>query len=209
MVRKGESKSSNVKKPVSAEPQKLTFSFTKFHPESICIEKEFNNYFCNEGTCHETLLAFICGLLPLLSNETEDIYGNYSLKKELRIHPVQGKQKLLERILEKYGFPESEIDETFEDNNLYQAEVIYAEKACRVIFQRIDNIISFLFFDSNHHIYIDKALTRKSGSMFYKYCPRNIAGLCQNVKYSNICFISEYLDVERIKASFGYDFSIE
>lgn len=186
----------------------LLFTFSNFKMSPISIDG-FNNYYHDQEEYIRKLSIFIGKALPLLSNEKMSIFSDRAKMKALHLHSLQGKEEILYKIFEKYNFNEAAIDNFLEGADIFQLEVPFENGASRVVFQKIDNLISFLFLDPNHHIYMNKKIVNANGSLFYEYCPVNIEGACERMKYFNTCFAFEYLNEEKYKASFDYTYSFK
>ena len=129
--------------------------------------------------------------------------------KNLHLHSLRGKEKILRKIFQEYSFNETAIDNFLEGSDIYQFEVPFENGSSRVVFQKIDNLISFLFLDPNHHIYMNENIVHGNGSLFYEYCPINIEGVCERMNYFDTCFAFEYLDEEKYKSSFDNSYSFD
>lgn len=166
----------------------------------------FNNFFSDEDEYVRKITALVEKALPLLSNEQYSLFNDISKSKALHLHKLRGKNDILRLIFEKYQFNENTINNFIEGAELYQLEVPFENGATRVVFERIGNLISFLFLDPNHHIYMNQKLVNRSNSLFYEYCPRNQEGKCDRMDYFHTCFAFEYLDEEAYKNSFFNSF---
>lgn len=192
------------------EDAPLVFSFAQFSLKTINLKNEFNNYYKNIEHFSEKLSILLNKALPLLSRETVSIFvSEHSKAKMLHLHKITDKKEIIEKILKEYGFLQDSIDDIFEGEELYQLEVPYANGAMRIVFQRTDNLISFLFVDPNHHIYFNKSKVEQSGSLSYEYCPINERSACERMDYLGTCFAFEYLDEEKFKNSYNYSYEIK
>ncbi len=187
----------------------LVFSFNKFRLKPICIEREFNNYYKDEDQFVDKISIFIGKALPLLSQERETLFmGKEKEKVEaLHLHKVINKREAIEEILKAYSFSEDEIDNIFEGEEVYQLEVPYINGATRVVFQRIDNKISFLFMDPNHHLYFNDRIDEAKRALFYEYCPVNEEKQCPRMDYLHTCFAFDFLDEEKYESSWRSSFN--
>lgn len=186
----------------------LLFTFSDFKMAPISIE-DFNNFYSNQEEYLRKLSVFIGKALPLLSNEKMSIFSDRAKMNSLHLHPVHGKDDILRKIFEKYQFNSKAIDNILEGASIYQFEVPYENGASRVVFQRIDNLVSFLFLDPNHHIYLNRKFVDENGSLFYEFCPVNECEQCERMNYLKTCFAFDYLDEERYKATYEYSYSYD
>ena len=185
----------------------LFFSFAQFKLAPIKIEGIFNNFFKNEQHYIKMMFCFLGMAMPLLSKENATLFSSdFTKAGTMHIHKIHKKRNLIERILSIYGFSAQNIDNIFEGNEIYQLEVPYLNGATRVIFQRIDNLLSFLFFDTNLHLYLDEIKTSSSGSLFYEFCPTFLHDNCNIMKELQTCYAFEFLDIQKITTSLGYEY---
>lgn len=188
----------------------LVFSFAQFSLRTINLKNEFNNCYKDAKHFSEKLSILLGKALPLLSNEKVSVFtSEYNKQKNLNMHKITNKKEIIEKILKEYGFSQDSIDDIFEGEELYQLEVPYANGAMRIVFQRTDNLISFLFVDPNHHIYLNKSKVEQSGSLFYEYCPINNELACERMDYLGTCYAFEYLDEEKLNNSYDYSYEVE
>lgn len=187
---------------------KLVFTFANFKLNSINIKGEFNNYYKDVNEFNRKISMLVGKALPLLSNEGIDIFSNDPSKKNtLHLHKLNGKIDILEDILREYGYSETVIENTITSDNIYQLELPYENKATRIIFQRINNnLISFLFMDTNHHVYFNPQKVKKAGSLSYKYCPEFKDDKCFTNGY---CFMKDVLNEDGNKVNESCDNSFE
>ena len=186
----------------------LVFTFADFHLTPINLKGQFNNFYNSKDQYVEKITILLNRALPLLSKEKVSLFTSEHQKANaLHIHRVTGKRDVISQILLQYGFSEDEIDNMFEGESLYQLELPYANGATRIVFQRIDNIISFLFVDPNHHVYFNQKRVEEAGSLFYEYCPVNEKNECIRMNYLNTCFAFEFLDKEKYEATYDYSYS--
>jgi hypothetical protein len=184
----------------------LIFTFSNFKMSPISIDG-FNNYYCNEEEYIRKISIILGKALPLLSNENTNIFTDKAKMKTLHLHLLNGKEDILRRIFKTYQFKDEIINNFIEGAEIYQIEVPYENGASRIIFERIENLISFLFLDPNHHIYLDRKIVDDNGSLFYDYCPINLEGDCERLDYLHTCFAFDYLDIDKYHSTFGYKFS--
>lgn len=184
----------------------LLFTFSNFKLYPINIDGVFNNHFNNANEYIRKITVLFGQALPLLSNESYNMFRELSKVKSMHIHQLHGKEDILKQIFKKYGYSDEAINNFMEGSEIYQLEIPFENGATRIVFQRIDNLISFLFLDSNHHIYMNKKFVDQNHSLFYEYCPLNQNNSCQRMNYFNTCFAFEYLDENKYNNSFGYTF---
>ena len=89
--------------------------------------------------------------LPLLSNEKYSLFNDPSKTEALHLHQLHGKEDILQKIFTAYHFGEQAINNFIEGAEIYQLEVPYENGATRIVFERIDNLISFLFLDEQKY----------------------------------------------------------
>ena len=147
------------------------FTFSNFKMKAVNIKGSFNNHFKSKEEYTRVLTIFLAKGLPFCSNESSNILSDITKGKNLHFHRIKGKDEVLRKIFKEYNFREQFIDELLEGDCLYQFEIPYLNGSPRVIFQKIENIISVLFIDTNHHIYSNKQKQKASHSFGYKYCP--------------------------------------
>ena len=194
-------------KTVSPDASRLLFSFSDFKLTPINIKNEFNNFYKNAEEYSQKITVFLGMALPLLATEDETIFKNITKSEKLHLHKLINKEDILEKIFKKYNFSERRINELLNGEAIYQLEVPYLNGSTRIIFERTDYSIAFLFLDVNHHIYMNKDKVGQSGSMFYNYCPVNINGECDRMNYLKTCFAFEFLDIKKYEATFNNSFS--
>lgn len=200
--------SNNVKN--NSKPEKyenIVFSFGEFKLSPINLDGEFNNYYSNEDSYINKITLFLGKALPLLSKEKTSLFeSEYNKMNSIHLHKINDKSEIIEKILTEYGFPKTNIDNILEGQDLYQLEVPYINGSMRIVFQRIGNIVSFLFMDPNHHIYMNKDKVKSQNSLFYEYCPINKYKACDRLDYFRTCFAFEFLDEEKYELSFKNDY---
>lgn len=180
------------------------FSFEDFHLEAINIPDSFNNHFKDPESYRKIISNLFGKGLQLLSIEkVDDLLKSRSKQGALHFHKITDKEDIIEKILRTYQFNDSKINNILEGDNLYQFEIPYENGATRVVFQVIDSVFSLLFLDTNHHIYFNKTKVERAGSLFFEECPINNAGHCERLEYWKTCFAFEFLDVEKIKETYG------
>ena len=184
----------------------LLFSFSNFRMSSIAID-DFNNFYKNQEEFLKKFTVFIGKALPLLSNEKESIFTDASKAASLHLHKLRNIDDILRKFFIAYGFSENATENFLEGDDIYQLEIPFENGASRVIFQRIDNLISFLFLDPNHHIYLNKKIVLGNGSLFFEFCPINESKNCDKMNYLNTCFAFEFLDIEKYRKTYEDNYS--
>ncbi len=189
---------------------RLLFSFAQFSLSPINLEKRFNNFYKDEEDYLEKISILVGKALPMLSREDETVFQEDQPKaKALHLHKVRHRREIMQDILIAYKFPQETIDNIIEGDQVYQLEVPYINGAARIVFNRVDNLISFLFVDPNHHIYMKEELVDRNNSLFYEYCPVYQDGKCIRMDYFGTCFAYEYLDEIKFKAAYESNYDPE
>ena len=187
--------------------RKVVFSFRDFRFVPINIVDCFNNHYKDEKDYFQKATNFIADALPLFSNETViDLTTNRGKKGLFHFHQIDDKRDIIERILKEYKFSDQRINDIIVGNNLWQ---FTSELNCpiRLIVEMSDNLISFLFIDTNHHIYLFRDKTEESGSFNFEYCPVYRSEKCEIFKYSDTCYALEFLDEKKLLESLSYDYA--
>lgn len=207
----GDSYKNSVKNITSTdENASLLFTFAQFKLKPINLMGEFNNFYKDDQQFIDKISILMDKALPLLSKEKATLFSKeYEKADALHLHRVNSKREIVEKILKEYGFTDETIENMFEGQELYQLEVPYANGATRIIFQRIDNLISFLFVDPNHHVYFNQQKVDEAGSLYYEFCPVNEKKACERMDYLGTCYAFEYLDEKKFADSFGYEYTPE
>ena len=189
------------------ENAQLVFSFNQFHLQPIRIDREFNNFYKDEDQYVEKISILLGKALPLLSQERESIFTSEKEKRDaLHLHKISNKREIVEDILKQYNFSADQIDNIFEGAEGYQLEVPYANGSTRAVFEKIDNKLSFLFMDPNHHVYFNDHIEEAKRALFYEYCPVNKAQQCVRMDYLHTCFAFDFLDEKKYHATWENDF---
>ena len=184
----------------------LLFTFCNFKLAPISIDRIFNNFFNSQEEYVRKITILIEKALPLLSKEKNSLFNDLSKTKVMHLHRLNGKEDILRKIFEEYGFNNDVINNLIEGAALYQLEVPFENGATRIVFERIDNLISFLFLDPNHHIYMNQKLVDNDNSLFYEFCPIYKSKTCYRMNYLNTCFAFDYLDKEKIINTYSNDY---
>lgn len=204
----GESYLQSVRNYTSPEEKtSIVFTFAQFKLKPIVLSGEFNNHYKDIDHFSEKMMILLDKALPLLSKEKASLFTkDYEKSDALHLHRVSNKRDIVERVLKEYGFTEIAIDNMFEGQELYQLEVPYANGSTRIVFQRIDNLISLLFVDPNHHIYFNPKKVKEAGSIYYEHCPVNEKKCCSRMDYLGTCYAFEFLDEMKYNETYGYGF---
>ncbi len=181
--------------------QNITFTFREFRKDCIHIPGVFNNYVLDEADFSGKLSSFVFFALPLFSQHCYRDLLDRSMGDQLHFHQIRDDQlDVVKQILKAYHFRDERIDSIVEGNCLYQFSS-ELNTGMRVVAEKRGSLFSVLFFDANHHIYMNKALTQESGSLFYEHCPRNVQGKCATMP--DTCYAFEYLDIQKLHDSLG------
>lgn len=209
LVRNTQQTQKNVKNKHDVDNStQLVFSFKKFRLKPIKIDREFSNFYKDENQYVEKISLLLGKALPLLSQERETVFTKEIEKRDtLHLHKINSKREIVEDILKQYEFSSDEIDNIFEGEEVYQLEVPYANGATRIVFQRIDNMLSFLFMDPNHHIYFNNNIDEAKRALFYEYCPIYKTKQCDRMNYLNTCFAFEYLDEIKFQSTWANSYN--
>jgi hypothetical protein len=179
----------------------LSFRFFK----KDCINnREFNNHYRDENHFQKVISSFIGTVLPAISCLPASQLSGGRFAEQFHFHKVEGdKLDKVQVILKSYSFPDSQISQFLDGGNIFQfAGNLEGSEESRIICEYVNGIIYVLFFDTNHHIYLNK---NKAGeSLGFSCCPYQEKKLCINA-YN--CFAKDYLDMSKIKDSYGNDFS--
>ncbi len=191
--------------PVASE--KLTVSFSKFQISSVSLKKKFNNFFKDEEHYIRVSSDFIGKILPKITSHTfnEICEGSWE-GQTLHFHSIDDKhRKAIREVLEEYNFPQKDIDQMLEGNSIFECSAILGHAyPARVVCHKIDNVLEFLFFDTNHHIYMNEKFLGET--LFYEECPIYQYGKCTYMPAE--CFAVGYLDETKLRKSYGFDLDI-
>lgn len=186
----------------------LLFSFSNFKFYPINIKGVFNNYYKAEEDYIRIVSNILENGLPTLSNENEQLFSDVTKLNLLHIHKIERKDDILRQIFKEYGFNEIQINNMVEGLNIYQYEIPNENGASRFVFEKSGNIISFLFLDTNHHIYMNKSIVDGNNSLFYEYCPVYKSDQCTRMDYIlGTCIAVDYIDKDKYRNSFDYSYS--
>ena len=196
----------NVASGIHSQPHKLIADFSKFRISPICLRDEFNNHFKDQQHFCTVAAEFLGKILPKISSHTySEICEGSQEGRTLHFHAIDKSHLLIvQRILSKYGFPKTTIDQMTEGKDIFEFSAALGHTyAARVVCHKDENVLYFLFFDTNHHIYINERYVRES--LFYEECPACNSEKCNYMPAD--CFAVGYLDEQKISDSFGYSAS--
>ena len=183
----------------------LSVNFSKFHLTPICINNQFNNHFKDEAHYLKVLTSFLSIILPkITSHSYNEISETTSEGRQLHLHTIDDTHRtIVKNVLKEYKFTDAIIDQIFEGNCLYEFSASLGhDYPARIVCQKVENTLYFLFFDTNHHIYINKKFINES--LFYETCPKFKEHTC--IYMPDDCLAVSYLDEVKLKNSFGYTF---
>ena len=175
--------------------------------KTACIsQRGFNNHYKDNSHYQSVISSFLGIILPKISDmTTTELVSGGRFSEQFHFHRVErDKYDKVKSILEAYSFNHELIEQILDGENIYQfiANLAGHEVESRVICEYIDGIIYVLFFDTNHHIYFNKA---KAGESYaFTYCPYETHNMCANAFN---CFAKSFLDVDKINETYGYDYS--
>jgi len=183
----------------------MSLNFSEFNIKPICLREEFNNHFKDNEHFASVMACFIGKILPsITSYKFSDICEGGSQNKTIHFHTVDDKHlELVKKILKEYGYKESRIDQMIEGGPIFSfAASLGHVYPGRIVCHKIDNIVCLLFFDTNHHIYINDGLVKES--LYYENCPKYNENKCSYMPSE--CFAFDYLDEKKLAESFGYKY---
>lgn len=181
----------------------ININFSKFNIKAVNIQSEFNNHFKDQKHFNEVVSSFLGIVLPKISSQTyNQICEGTQEGKALHFHTIDEEHRdVLRNILLEYGYKQTAIDQIFEGNNLFEfSATIGHTYAARVVAHKIDNVFYLLFFDTNHHIYLNRKFVKES--LFYETCPVYKDAECAYMP--NECFAFSFLDENKLADTFGY-----
>lgn len=122
--------------------------------------------------------------------------------RSLHFHTIdEAHRKIVCEILKEYHFSDRTIEQMFEGDNIFEFTATLGHTlAARIVCHKFENILYFLFFDTNHHVYMNEKYVKES--LFYEDCPTYSSSNCSYMPAE--CFAVSYLDEEKIRESFGY-----
>jgi len=195
------SSKSRIKQPcINNDARRLSCSFEYFKCQPICINHRFNNHFRDSHDYFDVLYNFLGVVLPKICEVT---YNELKADNHgLHFHVIKevDKRELINKIMKEYNYNNSYIEQVVGDSLFEFKASLQGHSPSRVVAYLSDNIIYVLFFDTNHHIYIDKDKTKDS--LYFEYCPTYLESKCKYMP--DDCFAVDYLDVEKIEKSYCY-----
>lgn len=184
----------------------IIVNFSKLKLTPVCLSGKFNNHFKDEQHFGSVVANFLGTILPKITSHTYNEIGNGGPEGQvLHFHTIDDEHRVTVReILEEYHYPSYNIDQMFEGNDMIEFSASLGHKhAARIVCHRVENVLFLLFFDTNHHIYLNEKYVRDS--MFYESCPVYIENNCPYMPTD--CFAVSYLDEKQLEESFGYSYS--
>ena len=185
------------------DPEILIVDFSKFKIEPICLRGRFNNHFKDIQHFASVASNFIGTILPKITSHTYDeIREGGAEGRILHFHTIDEEhRKIVREILEEYHFPKQTIEQMIEGNHLFDFSAALGHMyPARIVCHKVDNILHLLFFDTNHHVYINEKYIGES--LFYEDCPQYKNSNC--IYMPQDCFAVGCLDEEKIRESMGY-----
>ena len=196
----------NVVSDFHLQPNRLIADFSKFKLSPICLRGEFNNHFKDQQHFCTVAAEFLGKRLPKISSHTDsEICEGSQEGRILHFHAIdKSHQLIVQRILSEYGFPKTTIEQMTEGKDVFEFSAALGHTyAARVVCHKDENILYFLFLDTNHHIYINERYVNES--LFYEECPAYNDKKCNYMPAD--CFAVGCLDEQKISDSFGYSAS--
>lgn len=196
----------NVVSDFHLQPNRLIADFSKFRLSPICLRGEFNNHFKDQQHFCTVAAEFLGKILPKISSHTySEICEGSQEGRILHFHAIdKSHQLIVQRILSEYGFPKTTIEQMTEGKDVFEFSAALGHTyAARVVCHKDENILYFLFLDTNHHIYINERYVNES--LFYEECPAYNDKKCNYMPAD--CFAVGCLDEQKISDSFGYSAS--
>lgn len=184
----------------------LIVNFSKLKLTPICIKGKFNNHFKDDQHFASVTAGFLGVVLPKITSHTyKEICDGGSEGRVLHYHSVdESHRENVREVLEEYHFPEHTIEQMFEGNNIveFSASLGHIYPA-RIVCHKVNNVLHLLYFDTNHHIYLNEKYMKDS--MFFENCPQYIKEQCPYMPTE--CFAFGYLNEDLLKESYEYSFS--
>lgn len=189
---------------VPDNPDNLTVSFAKFKLEPICLRGKFNNHFKDNQHFCSIAANFLGTIIPkITSHPYKEVCEGSSEGRALHFHTIdESHREIVREILKAYNFADYVIDQMFEGNDIFEFSASLGHiHAARIICHKINNVLYFLFLDTNHHIYFNEKYAGES--LFFEDCPMYINNVCEYMPSE--CFAVSYIDEEKLKEGFGYN----
>ena len=183
----------------------LVVNFSKLKLAPVCIKGKFNNHFRDNEHFSSVTASFLGVVLPKITSHTyKEICDGGLEGRILHYHAVdEAHRATVREVLEEYHFPAHAIEQMFEGNDIVEFSASLGHVyAARIVCHKVNNILHPLFFDTNHHIYLNEKYVKES--MFYDDCPQYINNQCSYMPLD--CFAFGYLNEELLKESYGYTF---
>ncbi|MBE6891771.1 MAG: hypothetical protein E7481_07080 [Ruminococcaceae bacterium] len=184
----------------------LIVNFSKLQLKPVCIKGKFNNHFKNDQHFSSVAASFLGVVLPkITSHSYKELLDSSPEAKVLHYHTVdEAHRENVREVLEEYHFPTYAIEQMLERNNIveFSASLGHINPA-RIVCHKVNNVLLPLFFDTNHHIYLNEKYVKDS--MFYESCPEYLSKRCPYMPTD--CFAFGYLNEELLKESYEYSFS--
>ena len=181
-------------------------NFSKLKISPVCLSGKFNNHFKDSEHFEYVAANFLGTILPKITSHTyNEIANGGSEGKMLHFHTIDEVHLSIVRdVLEAYHYPKYVIDQMLEGNDIIEFSASLGHvHAARIVCQKIKNVLYLLFFDTNHHIYMDEKYVRDS--FFFDDCPKYKSDECPYMPSD--CFAVGYLNEQLIRESFIYSFS--
>lgn len=190
----------------AAPANNLIVNFSKLKLTPVCIKGKFNNHFKNDQHFASIAASFLGVVLPKITSHTyKEICDGGSEGRVLHYHSVDdAHREIVREVLKEYHFPTHAIEQMFEGNDIVEFSASLGHVyAARIVCHKVNNVLHPLFFDTNHHIYLNEKYVRDS--MFYEDCPTYLSERCPYMPAD--CFAVGCLSEELLKESYGYTFS--
>lgn len=189
----------------AVQADNLIINFSKLKLTPVCIKGKFNNHFKDNQHFAGVTANFLGVVLPKITSHTyKEICDGGLEGRVLHYHAVdETHRKIVREVLEEYHFPAHVIDQMFEGNDIVEFSASLGHVyAARVVCHKVNNILHPLFFDTNHHIYLNEKYVRES--MFFEDCPTYLSEQCPYMPTD--CFAVGCLNEDLLRESYGYSF---
>lgn len=189
----------------AAQANSLIVNFSKLKLTPVCIKGKFNNHFKDDKHFASITASFLGVVLPKITSHTyKEICDGGSEGRVLHYHSVdESHRKTVREVLEEYHFPAHVIEQMFEGNDIVEFSASLGHVyAARIVCHKVNNVLHPLFFDTNHHIYLNEKYVKES--LFYDDCPTYLNEQCPYMPSE--CFACGYLNEELLEESYGYSF---
>ena len=156
----------------AAQANSLIVNFSKLKLTPVCIKGKFNNHFKDDKHFASITASFLGVVLPKITSHTyKEICDGGSEGRVLHYHSVdESHRKTVREVLEEYHFPAHVIEQMFEGNDIVEFSASLGHVyAARIVCHKVNNVLHPLFFDTNHHIYLNEKYVKES--LFYDDCP--------------------------------------